>query len=71
MVDLIHEQYVGAYTSLNNNPSKMLGTELLKSDEIILEIYVPKEQDGKSLLRLNTIVHGFQDIDTLAKSLNN
>ena len=71
LVDPINKKFIGAYTSLNNNPSKMLGTELLKSDKIVIEVFVPKSQDGKSLLNLNTIVHGFQDIDTLAKGLNN
>ena len=64
------EKFIGAYTSLNNNSSNMLGTEILYDEQIIIEVFVPKEKDGKSVLKLNTIVHGFQDINALAKTLN-
>lgn len=64
------QAYIGAYTSLNNNPSKMLGTELVFDDQVIIEVFVPKSQDGQSILNLSTIVHGFQNINDLAKALN-
>lgn len=64
------QSYIGAYTALNNNPSKMLGTEIIFDDQIIIEVFVPKNEDGLSVLQLNTIIHGFQDINKLAKSLN-
>ena len=37
LVDAVNLKYDGAYTFLNNNFSKMLGTELIYSDKVILE----------------------------------
>jgi len=70
LVDLKNSSFDGAYSSLNNNSSSMLGTEILFSDEVIIEVFVPKEKDGLSDLKIGTIVHGFQNINELAKSLN-
>lgn len=70
IVDPLKKKYDGAYTYLNNNPTKMLGTELLFSDKIIIEIVVPKEKIGTSSLKLVTIVHGFSNLNDLAKALN-
>lgn len=62
--------YIGAYTSLNNNEEKVLGTELLESDHIIVEIVEPKEVIGKSSLTIGTVVHGYHDLTTLIEESN-
>ena len=47
--DPTNRKFDGAYTFLNNNPSKMLGTELVYSDRVIVEVFVPKEKEGVSI----------------------
>ncbi len=68
--DPVKKKYDGAYTSLNNNTPKMLGTEIVYTDKLIIEIQVPHDKDGQSILHLGTIVHGFRNLDNLMKALN-
>jgi hypothetical protein len=70
LADVNEKSYDGAYTSLNNNSSNILGTDLIYTQKAIIEIFVPKESIGKSILHLGTIVHGYRDLNQLAKSLN-
>jgi V8-like Glu-specific endopeptidase len=62
--------YIGAHTSKNNNENKALGTDLIKSGRIIIEVFEPKNAIGQSQLVLGTIVHGYLDLDEIAKALN-
>lgn len=57
------ETFAGAYTSLNNNAAKMLGTELVYDDKAIIEIIEPKAVVGQSLVHLQTVVHGYRHLD--------
>ncbi len=68
--DPIKKKYDGAYTFLNNNPSKMLGTELIYAEKTIIEIVVPQNMEGMSTLNLGTIIHGYRSLNEMAKSLN-
>jgi len=70
IVDPIKRKFDGAYTFLNNNPSKMLGSELIYSDKIIIEVLVPKDKIDQSHLNLSTIIHGYRNLDEMAKALN-
>ncbi len=70
LVDPIKQKFDGAYTFLNNNSSKMLGTELIYADRVILEVYIPKGKEGLSLLNIGTIIHGYRSLNEMAKSLN-
>jgi hypothetical protein len=55
--------YSGAYTSLNNNANKILGTELIYDQKAIIELVEPKAVVGKSILNLGTVVHGYKNLD--------
>ena len=68
--DPIKKKFDGAYTHLNNNPSKMLGTELIYAEKAIIEIVVPQDKVGQSTLHLGTIIHGYRSLDDMAKALN-
>lgn len=68
--DPVKKKFDGAYTSLNNNKSKMLGTELIYAEKAYIEVVVPSEKEGLSLLHLGTIVHGYRSLDDMAKALN-
>lgn len=56
------DHFVGAYTSLNNNTSSMLGTELVSDQRAIIELIEPAAVAGKSKLQLGTVVHGYRDL---------
>ncbi len=59
--DLKH--IVGAYTSFNNNINNTLGTNLVKGDAVIIELFEPLESFGKSRLEISKVVHGYLDIN--------
>lgn len=64
------ELLIGAHTARNNNENKMLGTDIIQSDRIIIEVFEPKKVVGESQLVLGTIVHGYRDLYEMAKGLN-
>jgi lysyl endopeptidase len=65
------KNFIGAYTSLNNNQANVLGTELLYSEKIVVEIQEPINNEGKSRLKIGKIIHGFIHLDEfLEKELN-
>lgn len=63
-------EFIGAHTSLNNNASRMLGTELIHSDELVIELVEPAAVAGQSTLVIGTVVHGYIDLDAELKALN-
>lgn len=64
-------KYIGAYTSLNNNVQNELGTELLYTNKLYIEIQEPKANENKSQLEIGSVVHGFINLDDLVeKALN-
>jgi lysyl endopeptidase len=72
IVSSSNENYVGAYTSLNNNQFNSLGTDIIFDSKIIIELSEPKENYNTSLLHIESIIHGVKNIHTLIKrNLNN
>jgi hypothetical protein len=70
ITDAKSNEFIGAYTSFNNNQNKMLGTEVLYTSKIIVELVEPKNTVGSSQLSLGTIVSGFRNLDEMMKALN-
>lgn len=68
--DQAKNEFTGAYSFLNMNEQGILGTDLIKTDCAIIEIYEPKNNIGSSKVVLSQIIHGFQDADEhFAKAL--
>jgi lysyl endopeptidase len=61
--------FIGAHTSLNNNVSNVIGTDLLFADKCVIELYEPKNQIGQSRLHLDEVIHGFESIYSTEKVL--
>ena len=63
-----------AYTSINNNEAQVLGTALIKGDDVVIEYYEPAEVVGQGQLHLLTTVHGYRSVsffaDEMGKALN-
>lgn len=68
--DKARTEFIGAHTSLNNNPNKMLGTELIHSDVVTIELVEPAAVSGQSTLVLGTVIHGYLDLEQELKALN-
>lgn len=65
----ITNKFSGAYSFLNNNVEKVLGTDIVEGNRLVIELYEPKENIGTSLVKLGTIVHGFRNVNqTFAKA---
>lgn len=62
-------QHIGAYTSLNNNKAKTLGTELIIGNEANLQLYVPAHVSFEPSLKLATITHGYKTVGQYARHL--
>lgn len=70
LTDKYSNAYIGAYTSANNNEAQVIGTELLKSDFIYLVLDEPANATKPSHFKIQTVVHGFEDLEEMAKGLN-
>jgi len=67
LVGATKNTYIGAYTSLNNSESNYLGTDLLYDEKVIIELKEPLKNRNTSLLKLETVVHGYQSIERILK----
>ena len=54
--------YIGAYTAQNNSPSKILGTDILAGDDVIIEYFEPLHAAGEGTLTVAEVVHGYRSI---------
>jgi lysyl endopeptidase len=65
---------IGAHTAKNNNSNKSLGTGIISGETIIIEVFEPVANKGKSKLKIGTVVQGFRKIEEFegitAKNLN-
>lgn len=70
LTDKYSNEYIGAYTSANNNDAQILGTELVKSHFVYLVLDEPANASSPSTFNVQTIVHGFEVLDEIVKGLN-
>jgi lysyl endopeptidase len=70
LTDKFSGKFIGAYTHANNNEAEVLGTELLKSEFIYVVLDEPTNVTNASRFQIQTVVHGFDDLEELAKGLN-
>lgn len=63
---------LGAYTSIQNQDSGILGTWLVKGESIWIEYYEPAEVLGQGRLHIAKATHGYRNAETyrLSKGLN-
>ena len=63
-----------AYTAANNNEAQVLGTALIKGDDVVIEYYEPAEVAGQGQLHLFNAIHGYRSVgffqDDMEKALN-
>ncbi len=64
-----HSFLIGAYTSINNNEERTLGTELVNGERVYIEYYEPANVSGQGSLKVAAVVHGYKDIVTYARGM--
>ena len=60
--DFEQTYYIGSFTSLNNKESEVLSTSIVKSDHVIIELTVPRNEMKNIKLHINSIIHDSTDI---------
>lgn len=60
---------VGAYTSRNNTGEKILGTELVHGDKIIVEYVEPAAVAGQGTFTIANVVHGYRSLNIVQDDL--
>jgi hypothetical protein len=53
---------MGPFTNEYNNDTGVLGTDVIKGSSIILELFEPENQIGKSKLKISEVIHGYKDV---------
>ncbi len=69
MYDKDRTNLLGAYTSINNNDARVLGTELVHGDHIIVEYFEPAYVAGQGSLTIGTVTHGYRSLAKRAQYL--
>jgi lysyl endopeptidase len=69
MYNIEKSHHVGAYTSILNNDARMLGTELVYGDHLIIEYYEPSYAKNQGRLKISTITHGYRSLHLLANEM--
>ena len=54
------EDLLGAYTSIQNQDNRMLGTWLVYGDKVWLEYYEPQNVYGMGSINISNITHGYR-----------
>ncbi|NPD47707.1 MULTISPECIES: T9SS type A sorting domain-containing protein [unclassified Lentimicrobium] len=57
-----HQQYIGSFNHLNNKENKILATEFLYGEEVIIEYFEPKNKVGQSHFTVNEILHAYRGV---------
>lgn len=61
---------LGAYDARQNNEQRVLGTWLVKGEDIWIEYYEPQAVAGQGKLEIFKVVHGYRSGDSITKSVD-
>lgn len=56
------QQVIGAFTEQNNNDNQILATELIKGDDIVIELFEPLNPEFESELVIESVNHDYTNI---------
>lgn len=62
------EEVLGAFTSRDNKPDGLFGTELINDEEVIVEYEEPAAVAGQGSLTLFRVTHGYRAVGDFVKS---
>ncbi|MBK6953886.1 MAG: trypsin-like peptidase domain-containing protein [Crocinitomicaceae bacterium] len=69
LYDVAKSNRVGAYTNRNNNSEKMLGTELVHGDHIVVEYFEPASVNGQGTFTIANVIHGYRSLNAVQGDL--
>jgi len=69
MYDVDKTNRVGAYTSRNNRMDRILSTELVHGDKIIVEYFEPAAVVGQGHFTIANVIHGYRSLNQIQKDL--
>ncbi|MDG2245241.1 MAG: trypsin-like peptidase domain-containing protein [Flavobacteriales bacterium] len=64
-----YEHVLGAYTSENNNNNEGFGTYPIPGEYVVVEYFEPAEQQGNTLLQIETVTHAYRDVEKAARDV--
>lgn len=64
-----HSDLLGAYDESQNNDERVLGTWLVKGEDIWIEYYEPLAEAGQGKLEIFKVVHGYRTSDGMMKAV--
>lgn len=63
-----HSDLLGAYDARQNNAERVLGTWLVKGEDIVIEYFEPVAVAGQGKLEILKVVHGYRTSDSFMKA---
>lgn len=69
LYDVAKSNRVGAYTNRNNNNEKILGTELVHGDHIVVEYFEPAAVSGQGTFTVANVIHGYRSLNAVQGDL--
>ncbi len=61
-----HTFHHGSYTSMNNNSARLLGTDIVPGEEMVIEYFEPAGNSQQASLVIGMVVHGYRNIFTFS-----
>lgn len=61
------QDYLGAYTHIENNSERMLGTWFVQGDDVWIEYYEPAAVAGQGILQIGKAVHAYRTIGPVSE----
>ncbi|AWH84900.1 secretion system protein Por [Flavobacterium album] len=65
-----HTDLLGAYDEAQNNDERVLGTWLVKGEDIWIEYYEPLAVAGQGKLEIFKVIHGYRTSDGMTKAVD-
>ena len=62
LYDKDQTMFLGSFTSENNKDSYVFPTSVIKSDHVIIEINIPENELGQTIVNLGSMIHDYEDI---------
>jgi lysyl endopeptidase len=60
-----HDYILGPYTSTNNYADRLMGTDLIQDEEVIVEYYEPVNVSGQGTFNIFRVTHGYKNLASI------
>ena len=63
-----YEKIIGAYTSVNNSPSRLFATELISGESVTLEYDQPANVKDNAIINISEVDYAYRSVNKMANS---